>query len=843
MNYFYYKLAKKITESDGYITDRSLLFKEYVNLMIGNSVKIDKISVKKLISTSQIFYYSDDESFKKEGTIILSMLIEVCASIYNGIIPIANHIYYNSGDFPNISLLEKRFPDIFFNFNLYTETARHLRLEANTVQQLSFPLTNFQKNLWDELRNGEDVISVAPTSAGKTHIILSYLIEEIISSDGAFAAIVVPTRALITEVSSKIYGILQEKKHEDKVEICTIPKDEQFLDKTIFVMTQERLYEILQRGDITFNYLFIDEAHNISDESRGVLLHITLEKLLEDSSPQIIIGMPSPQYANSFSSVFRGISFSKRITSHSPVSKILISVTPKSRNLIIERKDTGDSIVIPKNFNGTKLSDIAKRLGDGQSNIIYRNQTNSCDNTADEIANLIKKDVSNPNLEEAAEYIESFIHEEYSLAKNLRRGVAFHYGPLPTSVRTLVENLVKEGHVNYIVCTSTLAEGVNLPAKNLFLHDPINRVPYKASTRLEDVKINNITGRAGRMLEHFSGNVFLIEPEKWQYTDYFDESEKKEDKIPTYFKLMNNNKKDIILALRGGVAVEESDNYKFYTVANKLIKSFSSDELHETFSSPEITLNKSDIEELRRNVKFAVESIKVPQFILESNPTVGYIQQNKIHEFLSNVDNLNLWSLPHPKSEDLYDRLLDICEKLIEFGIFTPSNAYSSTYITMISRKWIKGLSLKEMINDQIKWDLTHKPKKSKDKDEENTGNNVNSSVRNIIKVINNDIRFKLSNAVKCYQLLLTDVANLKGIDVPSVKLHYFLEIGASEERMMSLLNLGLSREAAKELHDKLPRGVDITSISDLERVLKNFGHSSLHAIMVKEIKHLISRG
>lgn len=843
MNDFYYRLSEKIIKDNAFIEDRSLLFKEYINVMIGERTSINKNVVKKLTSTAQILYYSDDELFKKEGTVILSMLIEVCANNYNDIIPIANNVFYNSGDFPNITLLEKKFPKVLFDFNLYTESSRHLRLEANTVEQLEFPLTNYQKKLWDELRNGEDVISVAPTSAGKTHIILSYLIDKIIESDGAFAAIIVPTRALITEVSSKIYGILQEKKYEDEVEICTIPKDEQFLDKTIFVMTQERLYEILQRGDISFNYLFIDEAHNIADESRGVLLHITLEKLLEDSSPQIIIGMPSPQYANSFSSVFRGISFSKKITSHSPVSKVLISVTPKNRNLVVERKDTGDRIVIPKNFKGIKLSDIAMRLGNGQSNIIYRNQTNSCDNTADEIANLIEDEIDNSSLEEAAEYIETFIHEEYTLAKNLRRGVAFHYGPLPTSVRTLVENLVKEGHVSYIVCTSTLAEGVNLPAKNLFLQDPINRVPYKPSTRLENVKINNITGRAGRMLEHFSGNVFLIEPDKWKYTDYFDDATIKEDKIPTYFNLMNNNKEAVLLALKGGVALEESDNYKFYTVANKLIKSFSNDELSETFSSPEITLSKNEVDELKNAVKLAMELIKVPTFVLESNPTVGYIQQNKIHEFLSNVDNLNLWVLPHPKSEDLYDRLLKICNKLMEFGIFNPSREYSSTYITMISRKWVKGFSLKEMINDQIDWDKKNKQKFSKEENEEKSEHNINSSVRNIIKVINNDIRFKLSNAVKCYQLLLADVANLKGIEIPSVKLHYFLEAGASEERMMSLLNLGLSRETAKELHDKIPKGIEITSIRHLENILNDFSQNSIHAIMIKEIRHLISRG
>ncbi|MIG41081.1 RNA helicase, partial [Salmonella enterica subsp. enterica] len=142
------------------------------------------------------------------------------------------------------------------------------------------------------------------------------------------------------------------------IEICTIPKDGTFRQKTIFVMTQERLHEILQRGDIYFDYLFIDEAHNISDESRGVLLHITLEKLLEDSAPQIIIGMPSPQYINTFSSVFRGVSFTKEVTAHSPVSKIIMSVKPKGRNLLIERKGTDNSISIPKNFNNKNLSDI-----------------------------------------------------------------------------------------------------------------------------------------------------------------------------------------------------------------------------------------------------------------------------------------------------------------------------------------------------------------------------------------------------------------------------------------------------------------------------------------------------
>ncbi|HBV9320205.1 TPA: DEAD/DEAH box helicase, partial [Klebsiella pneumoniae] len=549
-------------------------------------------------------------------------------------------------------------------------------------------------------------ITVAPTSAGKTHIILNYLVDSVLDSlDGAFAVIVVPTRALITEVSSKIYNLAKERGREKEIEICTIPRDGNFSDKTFFVMTQERLHEVLLRGDINFNYLFIDEAHNISDESRGVLLHLTLEKVLDNGTPQIIIGMPSPQYQNSFTSVFNDIAFKKEITNHSPVSKLIMNVRPKGRNLEIDRLYSADKVVIPKNFKEKKLADIVYRLGKNHSNIIYRNQTNYCESIAQDISNRIETVADNEALIEASEYIKHFIHEEFTLASNLLKGVAFHYSPLPTSVRIMVENLAKEGHVKYICCTSTLAEGVNLPAKNLFIQNPFFKQKFQSPERLEDVKINNITGRAGRMLQHFSGNVFLIEQDKWAFDDYFTESDElKEEKIPTYFKLINDKTDDVIMALSGQYP-REDEQYKFYSVANKLIKAFDNGSLDNTLTAPEVKLDSHMIRRLKNNVEQAFLNLKVSSLILESNPTIGYIQQNKVYEFLMCEVDLHEWSLPHPKSEDLYERLLKISSKLIEYGVFIPSGNYTAKYICLISKKWIQGNSLKEMISEQIYWD------------------------------------------------------------------------------------------------------------------------------------------
>ncbi|WP_412494840.1 DEAD/DEAH box helicase [Vibrio cyclitrophicus] len=824
------KITQNILSNADFVKDRENLFIGYVDFLSSNPKAFDKLLVKRLLTTIQYFCKSIDAETRKEGAILLAMLLDVASKEFPDIIPIAQNIFVESGDFPNIYLLGQRYSEIQFDLGFYNNAKFDFKMGLNSVTELDFPLTDFQRLLWNNLESDEDVITIAPTSAGKTHIILTYLVREIANSSGAFAAIVVPTRALISEVSSKVYEIAKGMDQHEDIEICTIPRDDkEFNEKTIFVMTQERLYELIQRGDLSFNYLFIDEAHNISDKSRGVLLHLTLEKLLEDSLPQIIVSMPSESYQNAFTSVFEGIDFHKEITRHSPVAKILMSVKLSGRNIEISRRNTEHIVKIAKNFTGNKLADTVIRLGSGQSNIIYRNKTNYCEDVARDISSRIEEFEVTESLEEAADYIEQFIHEDFTLASNLRKGVAFHYGPLPSSVRVMIETLAKEGEIKYIACTSTLAEGVNLPAKNLFLQNPIQTIIGQPSERLEDVKINNITGRAGRMLEHFSGNVFLIEPDDWRFKDYF-EDEEDNNKIPTYYKTLNEEFNNVIKALSGTYPHYESEQYRFYTIANKLIREFSNDGLENTVNSKELDLDSSSIDFLVKSVDSAFRSLQVTPFTLEANPTVGYIQQNKLFSFLETIENFDDWVLPHPKSPELYNSLNKVAHKLNELGVYINSDEYSIDYIALISSKWVSGKSLKEIISEQIKWDR------------DNLGtSNVNKSVRNVIKVINNDVRFRLRNAVSCYHLLLTNKMRQKSIDKTSIKLHNYLEIGACDEKMVSLINIGLSREAAKEIEPYLPVGAVDVSIYQLVAMLDSNQLNTLHPVTKKEIKTLAS--
>lgn len=823
------RLNNDIIENNLFKAEKNEVFSNYINYLVGAEFSLDRKIVKNLSTSIQFFYKSEVEEIKKEGAILLAMLLDMAVIDHPDLAVIAKKIFIESGDFPNIKLLNDRYSTIDIDYGFYNNAQNIFKESLNTVQDLEYPLTDFQRILWKNLKLDKDIITIAPTSAGKTHIILTYLVRQILLSDGAFAAIVVPTRALISEVANKVYEISKSFNSEREIEICTVPKDTNFKDKTIFVMTQERLYEVLQSGDLSFNYLFIDEAHNISDPSRGVLLHLTIDKLLENSLPQIILSMPSDSYKNSFSSIFNEVDFIQEITRHSPVLKILMSVKLVGREIVISRYKNDFNIKIPKNFKGNKLSDLVLRLGQGQSNIIYKNRTDYCENTAGDIADLMIDFVASPELEEAADYIEKFVHEDFSLASNLRKGVAFHYGPLPSSVRVMIERLAKEDLIKYIVCTSTLAEGVNLPAKNLFLENPLQPVIGKESERLEDVKINNITGRAGRMIEHFSGNIFLIDPESWRFKDYFEEKEEENYKIPTYYRTLNENFFDVLAALSGSYSHSDENQYSLYTIANKLIRDFLNDNLISSLGSKDLTLPKTDLDELISSVKTASENLNIAPYLLQANPTIGYIQQNKLFNFFDGLNVFDDWVLPHPKSIDLYDRLIRVVYKLNEVGVYIASDNYSIEFIVTIATKWVSGKSLKEIISEQVIWDKDNRGEKV----------STNTSVRNVIKVINSDIRFRLANALSCYHLLLSNQMQLKDINKTTVKIHTYLEIGACDDRMINLINLGLSREAAKEIDDKLENNVLVSDIYELVRLLENGDLENIHSITKKEIKYI----
>ncbi|MGR5907328.1 helicase-related protein [Bacillus paranthracis] len=81
---------------------------------------------------------------------------------------------------------------------------------------------------------------------------------------------------------------------------------------------------------------------------------------------------------------------------------------------------------------------------------------------------IISSQKEKEKINKVIETIKKTVHPDYFLIDCLKKGIGYHFGNLPQVIRHNIEALFKEGIIKYLFCTSTLLEGVNLPAKKHF---------------------------------------------------------------------------------------------------------------------------------------------------------------------------------------------------------------------------------------------------------------------------------------------------------------------------------------------------------------------------------------
>ncbi|MBF4344393.1 ATP-dependent DNA helicase, partial [Vibrio anguillarum] len=109
--------------------------------------------------------------------------------------------------------------------------------------------------------------------------------------------------------------------------------------------------------------------------------------------------------------------------------------------------------------------------------------------------------------------------------------------------RTGVEDLFRNGDVKVVCRTSTLLQGVNLPAKHIIIENP--KSGDNGMTRADFL---NLAGRAGRLLNEFHGNVWCIRPEEWESPCYTG------DKLQTITSSISN------ILIDGGTELQKAIN-------------------------------------------------------------------------------------------------------------------------------------------------------------------------------------------------------------------------------------------------------------------------------------------
>jgi len=334
-----------------------------------------------------------------------------------------------------------------------------------------------QRQIIDELLLGTNVVVSAPTSFGKTLLVDAFISERRPNT----VVMIVPTIALIDETRRRLI-----KRFGDKYQVITQRHETPEEDRlSIFVLTQERY---LHREDIErIDFLFVDEFYKL-DPSRGndgryQSLNVALHRAMRITQ-QVFFAGPN------ISNINFGDTWNGRLT-YFKTSFQTVSINTISRSGADERF-------------GSFLKDIREVE---EPSLVYVKSPKSAIDLA---RNLIEQsvDFSNQTCADLADWIKLNYHPEWTLALALEKGIAIHHGKIPRSLSQLFVELFNDGHVRVLICTSTLIEGVNTSAKNVFVYDK-----KMGNSDFDYFSFCNIRGRVGRMMRHFVGNVYLYHNE------------------------------------------------------------------------------------------------------------------------------------------------------------------------------------------------------------------------------------------------------------------------------------------------------------------------------------------
>lgn len=341
-----------------------------------------------------------------------------------------------------------------------------------------FIFHSMQAKIFNLLILGKNVVLSAPTSMGKSAIVDSLIASEKFSR----IVIVVPTIALIDETRRRI-----QKTFNMEFQVIHHGSQERRKEKIIYVLTQERVNE---REDLQNIDLFVvDEFYKLAfsqeDKSRVIALNIALSKLLTVSKQFYMIGP--------YIDAIRGLEVLQQDYVFVPSEFNTVALNVFEYNL--KANDTSTK--------NTHLKTILQN-NPGQT-IIYCRSQNSIDQVVTSLGYL---ENINPSSEVNDYYLwlEEHYGSSWCYSRALKLGIGIHHGTLPRALQQKTVDLFNKGQVRYLVCTSTLIEGVNTVAENVVIYD--NR---RANIPIDDFTHKNISGRAGRMNKHLIGNVFCLE--------------------------------------------------------------------------------------------------------------------------------------------------------------------------------------------------------------------------------------------------------------------------------------------------------------------------------------------
>ncbi|WP_448255471.1 DEAD/DEAH box helicase [Microbacterium aurum] len=404
-----------------------------------------------------------------------------------------------------------------------------------------------------------------PTGAGKTALTETLIFDHLTRSPDSKAVLLVPYRALARELRGSVgrhltsMGLLSRTVYGGTVP--GIEESEDLEDVRVIIATPEALTGLIGAYPEllpTISLVVCDEGHLLDSGARGVGLELLLARLkARDPSPRTVFVsaiVPNVEEINSWlggsdATVVRsdyrpsiaefavlrpdgsGRTATIGLELHEPVTSVPSHTLPEFlrpadfqyTNPITGRRNTYA-------YTSTKTRAVAAarkalELGPVAVFATEKGGDRGVVGLANELLKQIDSGLALPVplsyvsdtelVESVVAYLSGEFGDGWVGTRVLRAGAIVHHGDVPQETREVLEELVSDRHVSMVMCTSTLAEGVNLPLRTMVLYSVKRSSDGSAPEAMLARDIKNLVGRAGRAGSSTRGLVICANPDDW----------------------------------------------------------------------------------------------------------------------------------------------------------------------------------------------------------------------------------------------------------------------------------------------------------------------------------------
>ncbi|MBV4452932.1 MULTISPECIES: DEAD/DEAH box helicase [Pseudomonas] len=408
--------------------------------------------------------------------------------------------------------------------------------------------------------NGKSAVIQMPTSAGKTKSAEIVIRSAFMSGRADLAVVVAPFRALCSEITSEfeksfaneLVGVneLRDVSHVDahEAEFLKFLLGDEYkgsAENNILISTPEKLaYLLRQKPELAqkIGLIIFDEGHQFDTGTRGVTYELLISSLnvaLPADAQKLLISavVSNAESLNDWLNGEAGIYIQagKKLPTIKSVA-FLSWVTDMGQLSYLDSDHVKDSgLYVPRVIQETKLN---RKKGERKDRYFpERNKSSSCacylgirlanqgpvamfcgtkatvKSTLKIIVGNYERGLSLPppstvsdsgELLRIARLMNMHFGEGNIYSKAIELGALPHSTGIPNGVRVSVEWAMSHNQARLVVCTSTLAQGVNLPIKYLIIS---SLAQGKKLIKTRDFQ--NLIGRAGRAGYHTEGSIIF----------------------------------------------------------------------------------------------------------------------------------------------------------------------------------------------------------------------------------------------------------------------------------------------------------------------------------------------